>query len=63
MKCSLNFYFICSPVSCSTDSAGSSLSIDEFDGCQQTDFAHGLVKFDSSNFFFLLLLFITYNRN
>lgn len=50
MKCSLNFYFICSPVSCSTDSAGSSLSIDEFDGCQQTDFAHGLVKFDSSNF-------------
>lgn len=47
MKCSLNFYFMCSPVSatCSTDSAGSSLSIDEFDGCQQTDFAHGLVKF------------------
>lgn len=33
----------CSPVSatCSTDSAGSSLSIDEFDGSQQTDFAHG----------------------
>lgn len=32
-----------SPVSatCSTDSAGSSLSIDEFDGCQQTDFALG----------------------